>query len=157
MAGKRKKGAPCPSGRPDGAHRARIRRADESSLEDEERSGHDKREADGMIPGEALSEIERGENTEDGQRDDFLNGLEFRSGKVAVSDAVGGNLKTVLKEGDAPADKNGAYEGEGMMPQMSPTTSLQNEETRLALRMSRIASLASGLISSEITRAPRNS
>ena len=72
-----------------------------------------------MVPGEAFSEVHRGEDAEDGQGNDFLYGLELRGGKIAVPHAVGGYLQAVFKEGYAPADENGADEGQGMVAQMS--------------------------------------
>ena len=72
-----------------------------------------------MVPGEAFTEVYRGEDAEDGQGNDFLYGLEFGGGKITVPHAVGGHLKAVFKEGYAPADENGAEEGEGVVAQMS--------------------------------------
>ena len=72
----------------------------------EEGRGDQKSSGDGVIPAQVRAEIEGGEDTEDGERDDFLNHLELDGGEAAVADAVCGNLKAILKEGDTPADED---------------------------------------------------
>ena len=60
-----------------------------------------------MIPVEALSlEEETDDDSENSQRDDFLNHLQLHKGEGASvsneADAVGGYCKAVFNEGDAP-------------------------------------------------------
>ena len=78
-------------------------RAGTLSFEDEEGTGDDEGEADGMVPGDAFAEIHGGEDAEDGEGDDFLYGLQFSGGEVAEADAVGRDLQAVFEEGNAPA------------------------------------------------------
>jgi PLP dependent protein len=72
----------------------------------EEGRGDQKTSGNGVIPAQMRTEIEGGEDAEDGERDDFLNHLELDGRKTAVADAVCGNLEAILKEGDTPADQN---------------------------------------------------
>ena len=97
------------------------------SLEDEEGSGHDESKTYGVIPGQAFSQVERGEDTENSQGNDFLYGLELGGGKIAVAYSVGRNLEAVFEKGYAPADENGPYEGEGMVTQM-PVPGIGHED-----------------------------
>src|ERR1035438_3214428 len=48
------------------------------------------------------TKVERGEDTEDDQCDDFLDHLELDRAEVSGADAVGRNLEAVLEEGNAP-------------------------------------------------------
>lgn len=96
-------------------------RADWSFLpfEDEERACNDESEAYGMIPGDALAQIERGEDAEDCEGDDFLYSLQLGSGEIAEAYAVGGNLKAVFEEGYAPAQDYGSYPCKRMVAQVA--------------------------------------
>ena len=89
------------------------------SLEDEERTGDDEGEADGVVPGDAFAEVHGGEDAEDSEGDDLLYGLQFCGGEVAEADAVGRDLQAVFEEGYAPAQEYGAYPGEGMVAQVA--------------------------------------
>lgn len=55
-------------------------------------------EPDKMVPAEGFAEIQGGKEGENGQGNDFLNGLEFRRAEIAVADAVGGNLQQIFKK-----------------------------------------------------------
>ena len=56
-----------------------------------------------MVPPEMLAEVEGDEDTKHDKRDDFLNHLELNRAEGACTDAIGGHLKAVLKEGNHPA------------------------------------------------------
>ena len=59
-----------------------------------------------MIPAQSGAKVERGKNSEHRQRNDLLNHLELNRREAAISEPIGGNLKAILKEGDAPADED---------------------------------------------------
>jgi hypothetical protein len=56
-----------------------------------------------------LLEIERGKRHEHGQGDDLLHDLELRHGETGLlkTDAIGGHLQQILKQGDTPAHQRG--------------------------------------------------
>jgi hypothetical protein len=68
------------------------------------------RETGGVIPAEFFAEADHGKDSEDGERDAFLNRLELRGRKFVRADAVGGTWKQYSKNGDAP-DENYFPEG----------------------------------------------
>jgi len=68
----------------------------------EEDSSDEKRSGDCVVPPEMLAEVEGNEDTEDNKRDHFLDHLELNGTEGACTDAIGGHLKAVLKEGDHP-------------------------------------------------------
>ena len=59
-----------------------------------------------MVPAQVRAEIESGKYAEDRDGDDLLNHFELHGREATVAEAVGGNLETVLEEGDAPANEN---------------------------------------------------
>jgi len=59
-----------------------------------------------MIHGQLLPEPEDREPGEYGQRDDFLQGLEFGGGIDGVTDAVGGHREAIFEEGDPPRQQH---------------------------------------------------
>ena len=60
---------------------------------------------------QGLVQVEDGEEREDRQGDDLLDGLQLRRIEVAVTDAVGRDLQHVLEKGDAPADEDDHGQG----------------------------------------------
>ena len=72
-----------------------------------------------MVPGDAFPKVHGGEHTENGEGDDFLNGLQFGGREITEANAVGRNLKAVFKEGYAPAQQDGANPRKGMVAQVA--------------------------------------
>jgi len=72
----------------------------------EEGRGDQANGGDGVIPPQMRAEVKRGEYGEDREGDDFLDDLELDGRETRGTDAVGGHLQAVLKEGDAPADED---------------------------------------------------
>lgn len=82
-----------------------------SGAEKEGRAECDQGKADDMVDRKAFLEPEHRKQREDGERNDFLHGLEL-CGRIDLrTKTVGGNRQTVLKKGDAPTDENGDEEG----------------------------------------------
>lgn len=75
-------------------------------MEHEEGSGDEAAEGYGVVPVEPFAEVVDGEDAEDREGDDLLDDLELGRRESAGADAVGGDLETVLEEGDAPADED---------------------------------------------------
>lgn len=71
-------------------------------------------------PERLILEEDQGEYDEHHQRDHLLNDFELnqgeRSAKFAKADAVGGDLKDVLKQCDAPTDEDDAHQAEVLAP-----------------------------------------
>ena len=57
-----------------------------------------------MIPFEFLAKIEKSKDAKNGEGDDFLDNFKLKRRVRGTSPTVCGHLKTVFKEGDAPAD-----------------------------------------------------
>jgi hypothetical protein len=72
-------------------------------LENEERGQHDEEKSHRVVPLDIVPQIENGENREDHQRDDFLDGFQLRRIETVAADAVSRDLKAILKKSDAPA------------------------------------------------------
>ena len=90
-----------------------------------------------MVPPQLHVEGDRGENDKNHQRDDLLDHLELHQVKrSSVSDKshpVGGHLKTVLKESDAPRkqdheDQRGRIGDESRLLQFEMTVPRQRHE-----------------------------
>lgn len=75
-------------------------------LEDENTGRHDHQESCDIIPLQILFQIENGEDTEYGQRDDFLNRLQFSRRELSVTDSIRRDLEAILDKSDHPADEN---------------------------------------------------
>ena len=75
-------------------------------MEHEEGSSDEAAEGYGVVPVEPFAEVIDGEDSEDAQGDDLLDDFELGGREGGGTDAVGGDLQAVLKEGDAPADEN---------------------------------------------------
>ena len=88
-------------------------------VEHEKGSGDEAAEGYGVVPAELVAEVEDGEDSEDGERDDFLHDLELIGREGARADAVGGDLEAVLEEGDRPADDDDLPEGDVAIFEMS--------------------------------------
>jgi hypothetical protein len=56
-----------------------------------------------MIPFHAFPQIDPGKNDEHAERDDLLNHFQLKRREFAIADAVRGNLKAILGEGNEPA------------------------------------------------------
>lgn len=88
------------------------------ALEDEECAGRDQNEADRMIPGQRLLQVQHRKTREDGQGDDFLHRLQF-SGRIdRVADAVGRDRQAILDKGDPPACQDRERERRGLELEM---------------------------------------
>lgn len=78
---------------------------------------HQKAKAQQVVPFEHLVfEEQGGKERENHQGDDFLQHFELDQRKgtaiFAEADAVGGHLKKILKQGDAPADEHHRYQAQ---------------------------------------------
>lgn len=80
-------------------------------MKDEKDGEADTREAGCVIPAKLFAEIGHGKNGEDGKSDHFLDDLELGRGEFERADAVGGDLKAVFKERDAPTGEDDFPEG----------------------------------------------
>src|SRR5215475_7931584 len=80
------------------------------STKNKERAGCNKNEADGIIPGDRLLEIENGEAGKHQQRDDLLDGLELGGRIDRTAESIGRNGHAVFHECDPPACQDGANE-----------------------------------------------
>jgi len=89
------------------------------SFEYEKSSGHDESKTYGMVPTKAFSKINGGKDAENGKGYNFLYGFKLSCGKVTVPYTVGRHLQTILEEGYAPADEDGAEERERVMAQVA--------------------------------------
>ena len=88
-------------------------------LENDVGGQHDEGETQDVVPAQGLVQIEDGEEREDRQGDDLLDGLQFRRVEVAVTDAVGRDLQHVLEKGDAPADEDDHGQGHALVLQVT--------------------------------------
>jgi len=75
-------------------------------MKDEKYGQADASEACGVIPANLFTEIGNGKDGKDGERDDFLNGLELGGVEFIRTDAIRRHLKTVFEESDAPTSEN---------------------------------------------------
>ena len=75
-------------------------------MKDEKYGQADASEACGVIPAKLFTEIGNGKDGKDGERDDFLNGLELGGVEFIRTDAIRRHLKTVFEESDAPTSEN---------------------------------------------------
>jgi hypothetical protein len=71
-------------------------------MEDEEGSEDEAECAYTVIPFEFFAQIDDGENREDTEGDNFLDGFELGGVEFIGADAVGRNLEAVFEEGHAP-------------------------------------------------------
>jgi len=71
-----------------------------------ESSGYQAKPGSSVVPAQMAAEVERGENSKNRQRDNLLDHLELDRREAAVSKAVGGDLKAILEEGNAPTDED---------------------------------------------------
>src|SRR6201993_3868735 len=72
-------------------------------VEDEKRPKGDAGKASRVVPSEGISQVGDGEDREHRKGEDLLNGLELRAGEFVGAETVGGNLESILEQGDAPA------------------------------------------------------
>ena len=82
-------------------------------FEDEEHGSEEAAAGPEIVPRERGVHVEESEGDEDAEGDDFLQDFELRQGKGGVADAIGGDLKHILEEGDAPTGEDGDKEGFG--------------------------------------------
>ena len=75
-------------------------------VENKKDSQHHAGETRRIIPAQLLPQIKYGKYRKDSQRDEFLNRLQLRRGKLIGPDAIRRHLKAILEECDPPADKN---------------------------------------------------
>lgn len=80
-------------------------------------------EAGEVIPTEGIgAHEEEGEEGEDREGDDLLQDLELpdgeRSAELGRPDAVGGDLETILEEGDAPTQQHDGGQPEAFEPRL---------------------------------------
>lgn len=75
-------------------------------MKDEKYRQADASEARRVIPSEFLAEIGNRKDGEDGEGDDFLDGLELGGVEFIGTDAIRRHLKTVFKESDPPTGEN---------------------------------------------------
>ena len=75
-------------------------------VKDEKYGQADAGEACGVIPAKFLAEVGNRKDGEDGEGDDFLDGLELGGVEFIGTDAIRRHLKTVFEESDAPTSEN---------------------------------------------------
>jgi len=75
-------------------------------VECEEGGCYKAKAGDGVIPAKVRAEVEGDKDTENCQRDDFLNHFQLDWSEAAVAKTIGGDLKAILEEGDGPADED---------------------------------------------------
>lgn len=66
-----------------------------------------------VVQRDLLFHVQDGKRHEHRQRDDLLKNLELPQRHDLMTDAIGGHLDQVFKEGDPPADKRGNQPGFG--------------------------------------------
>jgi hypothetical protein len=64
---------------------------------------HDEEKPHGVVPLDVLLQVGNRKHRKHNQGNDFLDGLQLGGIKDVTAIAVGGDLETVFKEGDAPA------------------------------------------------------
>jgi hypothetical protein len=79
--------------------------------ENYEHGGHDQNKAQNVIPLYLLVEIQHREDRENGEGYDFLDCLELHRAEFVGSNAIGGDLKAIFKERDAPTDEDDFEQG----------------------------------------------
>lgn len=80
-------------------------------VEYEERGGDQAETGGGVVPAQVLAEVESDEDAEDHQGDDLLDDFELDGREAIGAKAVGGYLKAVFKQCDAPTDENDLPQG----------------------------------------------
>jgi len=75
-------------------------------MKDEKYRKADASEARGVIPAEFFAEVGNRKDGEDGEGDDFLDGLELGGVEFIGTDAIRRHLKTVFEESDAPTSED---------------------------------------------------
>src|SRR5664280_342026 len=72
----------------------------------EKRAGRDQREADALVPGDRLLEIEHRETGEHQERDHLLHGLELGGVIDSVAVTIGRHRQAIFDKGQPPADQD---------------------------------------------------
>jgi len=75
-------------------------------MKDEKYRQADACEACGVIPAKFFAEVGNGEDGENGEGNDFLDGLELGGVEFIGTDAIRRHLKAVFEESDAPTGEN---------------------------------------------------
>lgn len=75
-------------------------------MKDEESRGHQASAGQCMVPAQMRTEVKRGEDAKDDQRDDFLDNLELDGTEVTGTDAVRRYLEAVFKKGNCPTHQD---------------------------------------------------
>ena len=75
-------------------------------MKDEKKRHADASETCRVIPSKFLAEVRNGKDGEDGEGDDFLDGLELGGAEFIGTDAICRDLKTIFEESNAPAGEN---------------------------------------------------
>src|SRR5579859_5078048 len=75
-------------------------------MERKEDSADEEARGDSVIPAQMLAEIESNEDSEDNQRDHFLNDFELHGRESVCADAVGRDLEAIFKQSNGPADED---------------------------------------------------
>jgi hypothetical protein len=75
-------------------------------LKNKEYRAKDEYKADNVIPLQLFFQINDRENTEDHQRDNFLNGFQLCRGELVVTNTIRWNLKAILDKGNQPTNEN---------------------------------------------------
>ena len=72
----------------------------------EKNGGENQPVRDEVVPARALMKDQEGEESEYRERDALLHNFQLRHAEYFRADAVGGDLKDVLKERDSPTDND---------------------------------------------------
>lgn len=75
-------------------------------VEHEERASHQAAERRKVVPVQPVAKVKRREDAKDCQRNHLLDHLQLLRRKGLRTDPVGRHLQAVLKESDAPTDKD---------------------------------------------------
>lgn len=77
-----------------------------SLLKNKKRPESNESKTDCLLPSNRLIQIKNRKYGEDKKRNYFLNRLQFRRRKIAVAEAIGGDLETIFEEGNRPAGEH---------------------------------------------------
>jgi len=75
-------------------------------MKGEENRSYEEECGNGVVPAQMLAEVEGDKDSENYQRDDFLDHLQLHGAETVSAEAVGRHLEAVLEEGNAPTDED---------------------------------------------------
>jgi len=101
--------------------RAKVTPSDEKLpfLKNYKHSRNDHSKPDHIVPTDWFPQIQHRKYGKHGEGDGLLNRLQLRSGECVRANSIGGNLKTILGEGNSPTDQNDLEQGRLAIFQMA--------------------------------------